>query len=84
MRECAIWEFPRIRGTLFWSPYNEDPTTQGTKRGSPIFANSHMGLTSILCLAEHLLEAFHGFSLSAAMTISILTVVVVVIIRQFV
>ena len=23
----AIWEFPKIRGTLFWGPYNKDPTT---------------------------------------------------------
>ena len=21
----AIWEFPKIRGTLFWCPYNRDP-----------------------------------------------------------
>ena len=21
-----IWEFPKIWGTLFWGPYNEDPT----------------------------------------------------------
>ena len=21
-----IWEFPKIRGTLFWGPYNKDPT----------------------------------------------------------
>ena len=20
-----IWEFPTIRGTLFWGPYNNDP-----------------------------------------------------------
>ena len=20
------WEFPKIRGTLFWGPYSEDPT----------------------------------------------------------
>ena len=20
------WEFPKIRGTLFWGPYNKDPT----------------------------------------------------------
>ena len=24
------WEFPKIRGTLFWVPYNKDPTIQGT------------------------------------------------------
>ena len=22
----VIWEFPKIRGTLFWGPYNKDPT----------------------------------------------------------
>ena len=22
-----IWEFPEIRGTIFWGPYNKDPTT---------------------------------------------------------
>ena len=21
-----MWEFPKIRGTLFWDPYNKDPT----------------------------------------------------------
>ena len=32
-------EFPKIRGTLFWGPYNEDPTMYGTILGSPIFGN---------------------------------------------
>ena len=22
----AEWEFPKIRGTSFWGPYNKDPT----------------------------------------------------------
>ena len=22
----SVWEFPKIRGTLFWGPYNKDPT----------------------------------------------------------
>ena len=22
-----IWEFPKIRGTLFWGPYNKDLTS---------------------------------------------------------
>ena len=22
----SIWEFPKIRGTIFWGPYNKDPT----------------------------------------------------------
>ena len=37
-----IWEFPTIRGTLFWGPNNKDPTIWGTFYGSPIFGNSHM------------------------------------------
>ena len=35
-------EFPKIRATLFWGPYNEDPTIWGTILGSPIFGNSHI------------------------------------------
>ena len=37
-------EFPKIRGALFWGPYNKDPTISGTILGSPIFGNSHIGL----------------------------------------
>ena len=22
----SMWEFPKIRGTLFWGPCNQDPT----------------------------------------------------------
>ena len=29
--------------TLFWSPYNKDPTIWGTILGSPTFGNLHMG-----------------------------------------
>ena len=36
------WEFPKIRGTLFGSPYNKDPSIWGTILGSPIFGNSHI------------------------------------------
>ena len=36
------WEFPKIRGTLFWGPYNKDPTIWGTILGSPIFGNPHI------------------------------------------
>ena len=32
-----MWECPKIRGTLFWGPYNKDPTIEGTIFGSPIF-----------------------------------------------
>ena len=34
------------RGTLFWGPYNKDPTISGTILGSPIFGNSHIGWSS--------------------------------------
>ena len=36
------WEFPKIGGTLFWGPYNKDPTIHGPKLGSPIFGNSQI------------------------------------------
>ena len=26
LRVLGIWGFPKIRGTLFWGPYNKDPT----------------------------------------------------------
>ena len=26
----CIWEFPKIRGTLSWGPYNKGPIIQGT------------------------------------------------------
>ena len=42
-----IWEFPKIRGTLFWGPYNKDPIISGTILGSPIFGNSHILLLGI-------------------------------------
>ena len=36
----AIWEFPKIRGTLFGGPCNDkDPTIQGARLGSPKFGN---------------------------------------------
>ena len=41
----SIWVYPKIRATLFWGPYNKDPTTKGTKFGFPIFGNSHMYLS---------------------------------------
>ena len=35
---AEIWEFPKIRGTLFWGPDNKDPTILGTILiGSPYF-----------------------------------------------
>ena len=40
---ATIWEFPKIRGTLFWCPYNRDPTIYGTRLGCSILENSLMG-----------------------------------------
>ena len=37
--------FRKVGGTLFWGPYNKDPTTLlhlGTMLGSPILGNSHL------------------------------------------
>ena len=34
---ATMWEFPKIRGPLFWGPYNKDPTIEGTILGSPYF-----------------------------------------------
>ena len=31
------WEFPKMRGTLFWDPRNKDPIIWGTILGSPYF-----------------------------------------------
>ena len=31
-----------IKGTLFWGPYNKDPTILGTIMRSPIFATPHI------------------------------------------
>ena len=41
--ERPMWEFPkiRIRGTLFWGPYNKDPTILGTTLGS-LFSETPM------------------------------------------
>ena len=33
------WESPKIRGTLFWGPYNKDPPIL---LGPPIFGNSRI------------------------------------------
>ena len=51
------WEFPKNRGTLFWGPYNRDPTIYRTIFGSPIFGNSQVytccsGPGSYACLAS--------------------------------
>ena len=49
-RMMLILEFPKIGGTLFWGPYNEDPTIWGTRLGSPIFGNSHIGQSGLLLI----------------------------------
>ena len=36
LRQSSIQEFPKMKGTLFWGPYNMDPTILGTILGSPI------------------------------------------------
>ena len=40
MHAIVRWEFPKIRGTVLWGPYDKDPTT--ILRGSPIFRNSQI------------------------------------------
>ena len=50
----ATWEFPKLRGTLFWGPYNKDPTiNKGTISGCPIFGSPpfHRFLPRDLCPA---------------------------------
>ena len=46
---CDKWGFPKIRGTLFWGPYNKDPTIQGIRLGSPIFGSSQICDVQRLC-----------------------------------
>ena len=41
----GIWEFPKIGVPYFAGPYNKDPTIQGAILGSPIFGNSHIGVS---------------------------------------
>ena len=36
----SIWEFPQMRGTLFSSPYNKDPTIFGTHISNPALETS--------------------------------------------
>ena len=35
-----IWEFPKMRGTLLWGPYNKDPTIWGTIHWGPLFSET--------------------------------------------
>ena len=42
-----MWEFPKIWGTLFWGPYNKDPTIQGTVLGS-LFSETPMYALRVL------------------------------------
>ena len=41
----CILEFPKIKGTLFWGPYNKDHTIWGTRLGSPISETPISGTT---------------------------------------
>ena len=34
---CANWDFPKIWGTLFWGPYDKDPTILGYYIRVPYF-----------------------------------------------
>ena len=40
-----MWEFPKIRDSLFWGLYNQDPTISGATLGSPTFRNSHVTMS---------------------------------------
>ena len=51
----GIWqvyrEFPKIRGTLFWGPYDKENNYLGYYIRVPFFGNSHMPMLSGLdCL----------------------------------
>ena len=35
-----IWEFPKIRGTLFWGPFSQDPTILGYYIRVPYFSET--------------------------------------------
>ena len=48
-------------GTLFWGPYNKDPTVQGTGLGSPIFGNPNIEtLTTFPDLVRRASGSDHG------------------------
>ena len=34
---APVWEFQKMRGTLFWGPYSKDPTILGYSIGVPYF-----------------------------------------------
>ena len=58
----CMWEFPRIRGTVFWGPHNKDPspTIQGTNLGSPIFGNPRVWAFCKGCLDTVQAATCHG------------------------
>ena len=37
---ATTWEFPQIRGTLFWGPYNKDPTKFRVLYQGPLFSET--------------------------------------------
>ena len=41
-RDVVIWEFPKIRGTLYWGPYRKGSYYLGYYIRVPIFGNSHI------------------------------------------
>ena len=66
-----IWEFPKIRGTLFWGPYNKDPTIQGTILG-PLF--SETPILAFLTLHPSTEEDEAQYSQSATVAITLASI----------
>ena len=59
--ECTVgtfWDFPKLRGTLFWGPYNKDPTIQGSIFWGPLFSGNPPYVRDFQGLAQT-----HGSSL---------------------
>ena len=44
-----MWDFPKVRGTFFWGPYDTDPTTWGPYYKDPTIQGTIFGLIR----AEH-------------------------------
>ena len=55
----AIREFPKIRGTLSWGPYNKDPTISGTIFGVPYFRKLPITQTGTTPQSPETAEAAH-------------------------
>ena len=52
------------RGTLFWGPYNKDPTILSIILGSPIFGNSHIRICQNLWGVKLEQSLFQYFSIA--------------------